>query len=114
MLFSELNETQKGEVMRHIGNPKGISEEGIDYAIGQYLASLQEQVRAAKEIFFGRLEEGLKRFLQLPEDVCSQIDQLVWDAAKGQPIDATEPASQSLIAGAILHSLEHRMGMHEA
>jgi len=113
MLLQDLNEIQRKEVMRQVGNPQGISPEGLEHAIEQYIESLQSQARTAQAFFFGRLEEGFESLYELPDDVRIQIDQLIWEAAGGEAIDPTEQKSQSLIASAILHSLEQRMGMHE-
>lgn len=113
-MLEHLNETQKREVMRQVGNPNGISLEGLEHAVGQYLDSLRHQVEVAKAFYFGRLEEGFQGLIDLPEDVRMQIDQFIWDAAGGEAIDPTEPASQFLIAASVMHSMEWRMGMHES
>ncbi len=113
MQLSELSVKQRQEVMRQVGNAQGISPEGLEHAIEQYLLSLQHQARVAKSFFFGRLEEGFQGLYDLPDDVRMQIDQLIWEAAGGEAIDPTEAESQALIAGAILHSVEQRMGMHD-
>ena len=67
----------------------------------------------AEAFFFGRLVEGMEGLLSLPEDVRLKIDQLIWDVAGGVPLDPTEKESQTLIAAAIMHSVEERMGMME-
>lgn len=112
MHFNELNQVQQKEVMRQVGNVQGISPEGLKHAVEQYLLSLQQQAQVAEDFYFGRLEEGFEGLLDLPEDIRIQIDQLIWSEAGGEPIDPTEVEAQALIAGAILHSLEIRMGMH--
>ena len=111
-MLDHLNEAQKREVMREIGNPQGISPEGVAHAIEGYLASLELQADAAKSFFFGRLEEGFEQIYDLPEEVRAQIDALIWEAAGGEAIDPTLPESQQLIASSILFSMEMRMGMH--
>ena len=113
-MLESLNETQRKEVMRQVGNPKGMSPEGLDHALEQYLVALQHQAEVAKSFYFGRLEEGFQGMYDLPDDVRLQIDQLIWEAAGEEAIDPTLPESQFLIAASILHSVEMRMGMHES
>jgi hypothetical protein len=112
-MLKGLNQTQVKEVMRQVGNPKGISPEGLEHAVEQYLESLQAQANVAKSFYFGRIEEGFQGMYDLPDDVRMQIDGLIWEAAGGQAIDPTAPESQSLIAAAIFQSVEMRMGMHD-
>ena len=88
-----------------------ISPEGLSDAMQKYTQALQHQAAVAESFFFGRLQEGMEGLLKLPADVQLKIDQLIWDAAGGAAIDPTEKASQSLIAAAIMHSVEERMGM---
>ena len=90
-----------------------MSPETLSHAMGDYLKALQHQVEVAKSFFFGNLEEGMEGLLQLPEEERLKIDQLIWDASGGQAIDPTEEASSHLIAAAIMHSLEGRMGLDE-
>ena len=90
-----------------------MSPEGLSYAMKEYVHALRHQVAVAEAFFFGRLAEGMEGLLKLPEDVRLKIDQLIWDAAGGAAVDATEKESQSLIAAAIMHSVEERMGMLE-
>jgi hypothetical protein len=90
-----------------------MSPEIISHAMKKYIEELQHQVAVAEAFFFGRLGEGLDGLLQLPEDIRLNIDQLIWEAAGGATIDPTEKESQSLIAAAIMHSVEERMGMQE-
>lgn len=91
-----------------------MSPEGLSHAMKQYVHALQHQVAVAEAFFFGRLAEGMDGLLQLPADIRLKIDQLIWDAAGGAALDPTEKESQSLIAAAIMHSVEERMGLHEA
>jgi hypothetical protein len=79
----------------------------------KYVASLKHQISVAESFFFGRLAEGMAGLLDLPEDVRMRIDQWIWDAAQGKAVDPTEKESQSLIAAAILRSLEERMGLDD-
>jgi hypothetical protein len=88
-----------------------MSPEVLAHAMKEYVHALQHQVAVAEAFFFGRLAQGTEGLLQLPEDVRLKIDQLIWDAAGGAAIDPTEKESQSLIAAAIMHSVEERMGM---
>jgi hypothetical protein len=90
-----------------------MSPEILGHAMQEYVKALRHQVEIAKAFFFGRLTEGLEGLLQLPEDVRLHIDQLVWEAAGGAAIDPTEKESQSLIAAAIMHNVEERMGFHD-
>ena len=107
--LQELNPTQQREVLRdRVGT---ISPEGLSDAMQKYIHALQHQAAVAESFFFGRLQEGMEGLLKLPADVQLKIDQLIWDAAGGAPIDPTEKESQSLIAAAIMHSVEERMGM---
>jgi hypothetical protein len=89
-----------------------MSPEILNHAMKEYVDALKHQVAVAEAFFFGRLASGMEGLLQLPEDVRMRIDQLIWDAAGGCPIDPTEKQSQSLIATAIMHCVEERMGMH--
>lgn len=88
-----------------------MSPEILSHAMKDYLAALEHQVEVAKAFFFGRLQEGMEGLMQLPPDIRLKIDQLIWEAAGGSAIDPTERESQSLIAAAIMHSVEERMGM---
>lgn len=90
-----------------------MSPEVISHAMEEYIHALQHQVEVAKAFFFGRLAEGMDGLMKLPEDIRIKIDQLIWDAAGGNAIDPTEKESQFLIASAIMHSVEERMGMLE-
>lgn len=90
-----------------------MSPEGLSHAMKQYVRALEHQVAVAEAFFFGRLAEGMDGLLQLPADIRLKIDQLIWDAAGGAALDPTEKESQSLIAAAIMHSVEERMGLHE-
>lgn len=90
-----------------------MSPEILSHAMKQYVRALKHQVAVAEAFFFGKLTEGLDGLLQLPEDVRLKIDQLIWEAAGGAALDPTEKESQSLIAAAIMHSVEERMGMEE-
>lgn len=113
MMLEELNETQKKEVLRQVGNPQGISPEGLAHAMESYVDALKHQAEVAKAFYFGRLEEGFEGLISLPEDIRMQIDQLIWDAAGGVALDPTLSDSQNLIAAAIMHSIEIRMGISE-
>jgi hypothetical protein len=88
-----------------------MSPEILAHAMDEYVKKLQHQIAVAEAFFFGRLGEGVEGMLQLPEEVRLRIDQLIWSAAGGAAIDPTEKESQSLIAAAIMHSVEERMGM---
>ena len=90
-----------------------MSPEVIAHAMKEYVRALRHQVEIAEAFFFGRLSEGMEGLLKLPEDVRLKIDQLIWDAAGGAAIDPTEKEAQALIAAAIMHSVEERMGMLE-
>ena len=105
-----LNDVQIQEVMRQIGNPKGISAEGVSYAIEQYMASLELQAEIARDVYFGRLQEGLDKLGLLPEDVRDQIDKLVWDAFGGEMVVFELGDAQKILAQAIADSLQMRMG----
>jgi len=107
-----LNERQWAEVMQLAGNPKkGMSPEVLAHAVEQYLLSLRDQADVGKSFYFGQLDEGFEGLFELPESVRVQIDQLIWEAAGGKPIDPTLRQSQELIAAAIMHSIEMRMGI---
>ena len=88
-----------------------MSPEGLSHAMKEYVHALRHQVAVAEAFFFGRLAQGMKGLLQLPPDIRLQIDQLIWEAAGGMPLDPTEEKSQPIIAAAIMHSVEMRMGM---
>jgi len=107
-----LSETQWSEVMAFAGNPtKGISPEGLAHAVEQYLLSLREQANVGKCFYFGELERGFEALAKLPDSAKQQIDQLIWDAAGGEPLNPTLRESQELIAAAIMYSIEMRMGI---
>ena len=112
-MLDTLNDVQKKEVLRQAGKPQGISREGLAYAMESYIEALKHQADVAKAFYFGRLAEGFDGLLSLPEDIRLQIDQLIWDAAGGEAIDPTLPEAQNLIAAAIMHSVEIRMGISE-
>ncbi len=88
-----------------------MSPEILSHAMKEYVQALRHQVAVAEAFFFGRLTEGMNGLLELPEEVRLRIDQLIWEASGGVALDATEKESQSLIAAAIMHSVEERMGM---
>ena len=90
-----------------------MSPEILSHAMKKYVEALRHQVAIAEAFFFGRIAEGMEGLLSLPAEVRIKIDQLIWDAAGGLTIDPTERESQSLIAAAIMHSVEERMGMLE-
>ncbi len=90
-----------------------MSPEILAHAMKQYVDALRHQVAIAEAFFFGRLAEGMEGLLHLPEDIRLKIDQLIWDAAGGCALDPTEKESQSLIAAAIMHSVEERMGISQ-
>lgn len=90
-----------------------MSPEIVAHAMKEYVEALKHQVAVAEAFFFGQLVEGMNGLLKLPENVRMKIDQLIWEAAGGAAIDPTERESQSLIAAAIMHSVEERMGMME-
>lgn len=90
-----------------------MSPEVMSHAMKKYVEALRHQVAVAEAFFFGRLTQGMEGLLTLPEDIRIRIDQLILDAAGGAAIDPTEKESQSLIAAAIMHSVEERMGLHD-
>ncbi len=90
-----------------------MSPEVLAHAMKEYVEALKHQVAIAEAFFFGRLVEGMEGLMDLPEDVRLKIDQLIWDAAGGAALDPTQKESQSLIAAAILRSVEERMGMED-
>ncbi len=111
--LDELNETQQKEVMRQIGDAKTVSPEGLSHAMESYVVALQHQADVARAFFCGQLQRGVEGLVGLPDDVRTEIDQLIWEAAGGEAIDPTLAESQHLIAAAIMHSVEMRMGMQE-
>lgn len=90
-----------------------MSPEGLSHAMKEYVQALQHQVAIAEAFFFGRLVEGMEGLVNLPEDVRLKIDQFIWDAAGGTALDPTQKESHSLIAAAIIRSVEERMGMED-
>jgi len=109
--LSELNGTQQKEVLRQAGSASTLSPEGMAHAMESYISALQQQANVAKAFYVGDLEKGVEGLSSLPEDVRLQIDQLIWEAANGEPIDPTLQDAQYLIASAIMHSVEMRMGI---
>lgn len=89
-----------------------MSPEGFSHAVDRYLASLQQQVEVAKSFYFERLGEGLEKFLALPEAQQLRVEQLIWEATKGEGFDPTDPSYARLIADALLFSVEEQMGMN--
>ena len=90
-----------------------MSPEGLSYAMKEYVSALKHQVAVAEAFFFGRIVEGMEGLLQLPEEVRLKIDQLIWSASGGVALDPTEKESHSVIAAAIMHSVEERMGYQD-
>jgi hypothetical protein len=84
-----------------------MSPEGLSHAMTNYVASLEHQAETAKAFFIGSLTEGLAKLNQLPDEIRTQIEQLVWQITGG------ENPTPDIIAAAILHSLEGRMGITE-
>lgn len=76
----------------------------------KYVQALVHQIEVAKAFFFGRIVEGMEGLIRLPDDIRLKIDQLLWEAAGGKAVDPTDENARSLIAAAIMHSLEDRMG----
>ena len=89
-----------------------MSPEGATYAIEAYLIALQKQAAVAEAFHHGKMREGIEGLLDLPKDIRLKIDQLIWDKTGGQSIDPADADASKLIAGAVLFSLEERMGMH--
>lgn len=87
-----------------------MSPEVLSQAMKDYLKALRTQADIAEAFFFGRVGEGMEGLLKLPEDVRLKVDQLIWEAAGGAPINPAEEGQ--LISAAILYSVEERMGMH--
>lgn len=112
-LIKQLNTTQCSEVMRLGAKGASMSPEVLSYAMKEYVETLKHQVEIAKCFFFGKLVQGMEGLLSLPEDVRIQVDQMIWDAAGGVPIDPTEEDSQALIAASIMQSVHQRMGLDE-
>lgn len=88
-----------------------MSPEVMSTAMKEYIRSLKKQIAIAEDFFFGRIAEGMSGLMQLPEDVRLKIDQLIWDASDGHTLDPSKKESRSLIAAAIMHSVEERMGI---
>lgn len=88
-----------------------MSPEGLSHAMREYGKALEHQAEIAEAFFHGRLEEGMEGFCSLPEDVRLSIDQLLWEATGGEPLDPTAKESQVLIAAAIMESVQQRMGI---
>ena len=109
MSFQELSPIQKMEIVSHTGTGPMTPEM---YAQGteDYLQQLNSQVDVAKDFFFGRIEEGMEHLLALPNEVRQRVDQLIFEKTGGEPIDPTDERSALLITGAIMYSLEERMG----
>ncbi|OGN56778.1 MAG: hypothetical protein A3D96_07170 [Chlamydiae bacterium RIFCSPHIGHO2_12_FULL_44_59] len=88
-----------------------MSPEGLAHALEGYVEALRHQVAVAEAFFFGRLTEGMEGLMYLPEDIRLRIDQIIWQTSGGQAIDPTEKESQSLIAAAIMKSVDERMDL---
>lgn len=88
-----------------------MSPEVLSEAMEEYLKQLRFQASVAKSFFFGRFQEGMRGLLKLPEDIQLRVDQLIWEVAQGEPLNPTEKDAQSLIAAAVMRSLEERMGI---
>ncbi|OGN64473.1 MAG: hypothetical protein A3E80_03430 [Chlamydiae bacterium RIFCSPHIGHO2_12_FULL_49_9] len=109
LTFQELTPSQQAEIVAHTGTGP-MTPEIYAQGIEDYLLALQAQVDVAKHFFFGRIEEGMEHLLALPEGARQRIDQLIFEKTGGEPIDPTDERSALLIAGAIMRSLEERMG----
>lgn len=90
-----------------------MSPEGVAYAMQEYLEMLNHQVGIAKSFFLGKMAQGMEGLMHLPEDLRLNIDQWIWEAAGGLPIDPSEKESGKVIAAAMMRSLEEQMGMDE-
>lgn len=110
--FYRLSKTQQEEVLRKSLGGK-MSPEGLSHAFESYIETLQYQASVAKSFFFGRYQEGMGGLLTLPQDVRSRVDQIVWEMNRGEALDVTEKDSQLLVAGALMRSIEERMGMED-
>jgi hypothetical protein len=93
-----------------------MSPEGLSHAIEAYIASLQKEIAVARAFYFGRRREGEVALASLDEGVRLQIDRCLWEMSGGKVASVAEliqaGASQGrVIAGAILRSVEERMGM---
>jgi hypothetical protein len=98
-------------ILREILRGEGASPEGAAHAIEEYLKALRVQAKAAEDFYYGAIGEGMEILIGLPDSIRLKVDQLIWEAAGGEAIDPTDEANAELIAGAILHSLEERMGV---
>lgn len=87
-----------------------MSPEGLAYAMDEYVKSLKHQILVAEAFFFGRIQEAMQKIQDLPEDTLARIDQLVFDVSRGESLDPTDKESRQIVASAIMHSLEERMG----
>ncbi|HEY4254855.1 MAG TPA: hypothetical protein VGM34_00730 [Chlamydiales bacterium] len=105
--------TQKKEILNLAGNGQGMSAEGLVHAAEGYVESLRYQAEVARAFFSGRVDEGFQALLDLPEATRIQIDEFIWEAAGEAPIDPTLPESHSLMASAVLQSMEERMGFSD-
>lgn len=88
-----------------------MSPEGLAHAMDQYIASLKHQREVAEAFYFGHLEQAMRGLYELPEDVRMRIDELIWSASGKEALDIMDPESHTLIAAAIMRSVEERMGM---
>jgi hypothetical protein len=111
--LDELTATQKKEILQLAGQGQGMSAEGLSHAMEEYVEALRVQSRAAQSFFAGRVDEGFQALLDLPEEVRIQVDEQVEEAAGGSLVDPTLPEGYTLIAAAILQSMEERMGFSD-
>lgn len=88
-----------------------MSPEGAAYAIDLYLDALKEQAEVAERFFYKKMPEARAGFEKLPSDIRLRVEQLLWEATHGEGVDFTKESQGPLIATAILHSVQERMGM---
>lgn len=110
--LERFNEAQREEIGRYLGSiASGVSAEGLSHALESYLTSLHQQVLIARFSFLGATEEAAELLNQLPEEIRTEVDQLVSQEAEALERHAEEFQQETLMASALLRSLERRLGL---
>jgi hypothetical protein len=111
--LDELTVTQRKEILNLVGQSRSVSAEGLAHAVEGYIEALRLHAKVAQHFFAGRVDEGFQALLDLPEEIRIQIDEFISEAADGAPMDPSLPESYSLMAAAVLRSMEERMGFSD-
>ncbi|MEN9654677.1 MAG: hypothetical protein RL235_789 [Chlamydiota bacterium] len=88
-----------------------VGPEGLAHALESYVKTLQHQLAVAASFYYGRVGEGMDGLQAMPEHVRLRIDQILWESTGGELLDLEAKEGRALMWGAILQSIEERMGI---